>query len=201
MNASLEKIAAYLKLLQDEGIPVLWRPLHEAAGNWYTQWQSGAWFWWGADGAQAYKDLWIYVFDYFKEAGLRNLIWVWTTQTSSASDADFDFYPGDSYVDIIGKDIYNTDDVRALSSQFSTVIQYSSHKMVTLSELGGVADMTSQWNAGAHWLYFMPWYDYDLGEAGYTSENHSQADISWWEASFASDAVITRDELPAELHQ
>ena len=201
VNASLEKIAAYLKLLQDEGIPVLWRPLHEAAGNWYTQWQSGAWFWWGDDGADAFVALWRYMFDWFKAAGLRNLIWVWTTQTSSASDADFDFYPGDSYVDIIGKDIYNTDDVRALSSQFSTVIQYSSHKMVTLSELGGVADMTSQWNAGAHWLYFMPWYDYYLGEAGYTSENHSQADISWWEASFASDAVITRDELPAELHQ
>lgn len=201
INADLEKIADYLMLLQNEGIPVLWRPLHEAAGNTYTNYNTGAWFWWGADGAQAYKDLWIYVFDYFREAGLRNLIWVWTSQTSTASDADFDFYPGDQYVDIIGKDIYNDTDVSSLSSQFNTVISYSTHKMVTLSELGNVTDMASQWNAGAQWLYFMPWYDYDLGEAGYDSEEHSNADISWWKAAFASDAVITRDELPAGLHQ
>lgn len=200
INADLEKIADYLMLLQNEGIPVLWRPLHEAAGNTYT-YNTGAWFWWGADGAQAYKDLWIYVFEYFREAGLRNLIWVWTSQTSTASDADFDFYPGDGYVDIIGKDIYNDTDVSSLSSQFNTVISYSTHKMVTLSELGNVTDMASQWNAGAQWLYFMPWYDYDLGEAGYDSEEHSNADISWWKAAFASDAVITRDELPAGLHQ
>ena len=61
MKESLEKIAGYLKLLQEAGIPVIWRPLHEAAGNTYT-YNTGAWFWWGADGAQAYKDLWIYVF-------------------------------------------------------------------------------------------------------------------------------------------
>ena len=205
MHESLEKITGYLKLLQDEGIPVIWRPLHEAAGNTYTQWHSGAWFWWGADGAQAYKELWIYVFNYFKDAGLRNLIWVWTTQTSSFDDVDFEFYPGDGYVDIIGRDAYqdqtNSVDALNLASQFSAITQFSAHKMVTLSEFGGMPDMADQWNAGARWLYFMPWYDYDLGEAGYNSENHSSADIGWWNASFASDVVISRDELPADLFE
>ena len=56
-DADLEKIAGYLKLLQDEGIPVVWRPLHEAAGNTYT-YKTGAWFWWGADGAETYVKLW-----------------------------------------------------------------------------------------------------------------------------------------------
>ena len=205
MHESLEKIAGYLKLLQDEGIPVIWRPLHEAAGNTYTQWHSGAWFWWGADGAQAYKELWIYVFDYFKDAGLRNLIWVWTTQTSSFDDVDFEFYPGDGYVDIIGRDVYqdetNSVDAQNLASQFSAITQFSAHKMVTLSEFGGMPDMTAQWNAGARWLYSMPWYDYNLGQAGYNSEEHSSADIDWWKASFASDSVISRDELPASLFE
>ena len=155
--ADLEKISGYLKLLQDKGIPVLWRPLHEAAGNTYTQWHTGAWFWWGADGAQAYKDLWIYMFNWFRDAGIRNLIWVWTTQTSGPEDADFDFYPGDEYVDIIGKDIYNVSDASGIASQFTAVLQYSSHKMVTLSELGGIPDMGSCWDSGARWLYFMPW--------------------------------------------
>ena len=204
LDADLKKIADYLMLLQNEGIPVIWRPLHEAAGNTYT-YNTGAWFWWGADGAQAYKELWIYVFNYFKDAGLRNLIWVWTTQTSSFDDVDFEFYPGDGYVDIIGRDAYqdqtNSVDALNLASQFSAITQFSAHKMVTLSEFGGMPDMADQWNAGARWLYFMPWYDYDLGEAGYNSENHSNADIGWWNASFASDVVISRDELPADLFE
>ena len=198
LKADLKKVADYLMLLQNEGIPVIWRPLHEAAGNTYT-YGTGAWFWWGADGAEAYKALWKYMFDYFESAGLRNLIWVWTTQTSSFSDADYAFYPGDEYVDIVGRDIYNNGDAGSLAGQFSTIAQMSTHKMVALSELGNVADMASQWNAGAKWLFFMPWYDYDNDyTAGY---DHIHADIAWWRSSFASDSVIDRSELPSGLFE
>ncbi len=199
VNSSLEKLSGYLKLLQDAGIPVIWRPLHEAAGNTYTQWHSGAWFWWGADGAQAYKDLWIYVFNYLKDAGIRNLIWVWTTQTSSFEDIDMEYYPGDEYVDIIGRDVYDNTDAQNLAAQFTDITQVYTRKMAALSELGGVADMASQWDAGASWLFFMPWYDYDNDfTEGYA---HGHADISWWKNSFASDAVISRDELPSCLFE
>lgn len=47
VNADLEKIAGYLKLLKDANIPVIWRPLHEAAGGW---------FWWGKN-ADSFKRL------------------------------------------------------------------------------------------------------------------------------------------------
>lgn len=40
----IDTIAVQLKKLQDAGIPVLWRPLHEAEGGW---------FWWGAKGPEA----------------------------------------------------------------------------------------------------------------------------------------------------
>lgn len=200
LNADLEEIADYLMLLQNEGIPVIWRPLHEAAGNTYT-YGTGAWFWWGADGAEAYVALWRYMFDRFKEAGLRNLIWVWTTQTSSFSDVDFDFYPGDDYVDIVGRDIYGDAasglpfEAAAAASQFETIASLSEHKMVALSELGSVADMALQWDSGAQWLFFMPWYD--NSDPSYPADfSHSHADISWWNATFASDAVIDRSELP-----
>ena len=66
----LKNAAAYLKLLRDADIPVLWRPFHEAAGGW---------FWWGKDAA-SFKSLWIAMFNYFKTEGLDNLIWVWTTE-------------------------------------------------------------------------------------------------------------------------
>ena len=44
----IEEVAGYLQLLEDENIPVIWRPLHEAAGNFglYEGGGSGAWFWW-----------------------------------------------------------------------------------------------------------------------------------------------------------
>ncbi|HKL72094.1 MAG TPA: glycosyl hydrolase, partial [Marinilabiliaceae bacterium] len=90
IKADLKKIASYLKLLQQKNIPVIWRPFHEAAGNIYEYPNGTAWFWWGTGGANSYKDLWIYMFDYFEEEGLNNLIWVWTTQTKDEA-----FYPGD----------------------------------------------------------------------------------------------------------
>ena len=116
---------------------------------------------------------------------------------------DFEFYPGDGYVDIIGRDAYqdetNSVDAQNLASQFSAITQFSAHKMVTLSEFGGMPDMTAQWNAGARWLYSMPWYDSE--NDGTESFAHEHADMEWWKASFESDAVITRDELPASLFE
>ena len=53
----IDQVASYLKLMQKEGIPVIWRPLHEAAGNIYEYTGGKAWFWWGAQGAEAYKAL------------------------------------------------------------------------------------------------------------------------------------------------
>ena len=80
VDYDLANLAAYLKLLKDADIPVLWRPLHEAAGGW---------FWWGTD-AEAYKALWKYMFNYLKAEGFDNLIWVWTSQTG-----DDNWYPCD----------------------------------------------------------------------------------------------------------
>lgn len=198
-DSDLEKISGYLKLLQDAGIPVVWRPLHEAAGNTYTQWKTGAWFWWGRDGGEVYVRLWRYMFDYFKKAGLRNLIWVWTAQATSDSDSDMDFYPGDDYVDIVGKDIYNTQDINSIKSQYDYVSSMIPNKMTTLSELGGLAPMTSQWSAGAKWLYFMPWYDYDNDYS--ENYNHSHASISWWRDAFECEAVLDISELPDDLYE
>src|SRR5690606_25415835 len=41
--ADIDSIASQLKRLQNAGVPVLWRPLHEAGGGW---------FWWGAKTAE-----------------------------------------------------------------------------------------------------------------------------------------------------
>jgi mannan endo-1,4-beta-mannosidase len=196
VNADLEKIANYLKLLQAKDIPVIWRPLHEAAGNRYEYSDGKAWFWWGNDGGEAYKDLWIYMFDYFEAEGLNNLIWVWTTQTK-----DNAFYPGDAYVDIIGRDIYNNTGATSLGAEFNAIQDTYYNKIVTLSECGNVANIAAQWNSGAKWSFFMPWYDYErtnnVNDTDFSSTDHEHANATWWNDAFAQDYVITRDEVPS----
>jgi len=194
VKADLAKMAGYLKLLKDQNIPVIWRPLHEASGNVNTG--GTAWFWWGYKGADAYKKLWIYMFDYFKQEGLNNLIWVWTTQINDDS-----YYPGDAYVDIIGRDIYTESSGATIASQFNTIQGVYPNKLVTLSECGGVAKISAQWDSGSGWSYFMPWYDYDrtndMNSTAFTSTDHQHANAAWWKDAFNQSYVITRGDMPS----
>lgn len=168
----LANVTAYLKLLKEADIPVLWRPFHEAAGGW---------FWWGKD-ADSFKKMWVAMFNHFKNEGLNNLIWVYTAEPNDA-----DWYPGDAYVDIIGRDLYSkqTDDC---ASEFATIAATYGNKMVALSECGSVGLISEQWSAGARWSWFMPWYD---------GGDTVHADETWWVDAMNQSYVIAREDLPA----
>lgn len=173
----LKNAAAYLKLLRDADIPVLWRPFHEAAGGW---------FWWGKDAA-SFKSLWIAMFNYFKTEGLDNLIWVWTTEGNDA-----DWYPGDQYVDIVGRDVYNKETADCVS-EYTSIAENYGNKIVSLSECGTVGLISEQWASGARWSWFMPWYDG-------TNEDGSpvvHADEAWWKDAMSQGFVVSREELPS----
>lgn len=185
----LQKMVEVLKLLQDAGIPMIWRPFHEASGNTYGQYAgSGAWFWWGAEGAAKYKELWQYVYNYFKDNGINNLIWVWTSQ----NNGDTDWYPGDEYVDIVGQDIYNQNAVSNASDYIRLKSTYP-NKLCTLSECGNVGKISEQWAAGARWSYFMPWYDYNATSL----DGHQHGNTEWWQDAVNCQYVITRDQMPS----
>lgn len=173
----LKNAAAYLKLLRDADIPVLWRPFHEAAGGW---------FWWGKDAA-SFKSLWIAMFNYFKTEGLDNLIWVWTTEGNDA-----DWYPGDQYVDIVGRDVYNKETADCVS-EYTSIAENYGNKIVSLSECGTVGLISEQWASGARWSWFMLWYDG-------TNEDGSpvvHADEAWWKDAMSQEFVVSREELPS----
>lgn len=173
----LKNAAAYLKLLRDADIPVLWRPFHEAAGGW---------FWWGKDAA-SFKSLWIAMFNYFKTEGLDNLIWVWTTEGNDA-----DWYPGDQYVDIVGRDVYNKETADCVS-EYTSIAENYENKIVSLSECGTVGLISEQWASGARWSWFMPWYDG-------TNEDGSpvvHADEAWWKDAMSQEFVVSREDLPS----
>ena len=173
----LKNAAAYLKLLRDADIPVLWRPFHEAAGGW---------FWWGKDAA-SFKSLWIAMFNYFKTEGLDNLILVWTTEGNDA-----DWYPGDQYVDIVGRDVYNKETADCVS-EYTSIAENYGNKIVSLSECGTVGLISEQWASGARWSWFMPWYDG-------TNEDGSpvvHADEAWWKDAMSQEFVVSREDLPS----
>ncbi len=188
----LSQICGYLKKMQDAGIPVVWRPFHEAAGNTYDYDGGKAWFWWGAKGADVYKQLWQWMYNYMvNEQGLHNLIWVWTSQTK-----DGIWYPGNDYVDIIGRDIYGGEAAQQ-KSDFDHLTAAYSHTLVALSECGNTdnasqSDISTVWEAGGKWSWFSTWYDI-AGSQLHNTQN-------WWTNAFSQDYVVTRDQMKELLN-
>ena len=184
----IDAIAKELQTLQDAGVPVLWRPLHEA---------SGGWFWWGASGPEAYKELYILLYDKLtKEYGLNNLIWIWNGQ-------DAEWYPGDEYVDIIGEDIYPGE--RVYTSQadtfFKAVDYTESNKMIVMSENGCLFDPALAERDGAMWGFFCTWQgEFVLKNDALNDLSERYTEESMVRQVYGDERVITRSELPDLLN-
>ncbi len=179
----IELIAGELQKLEDADVPILWRPLHEA---------EGAWFWWGAEGAESCKALYRLLYDQLTNVyGLDNLIWVWTGYTYETSA---DWYPGDDVVDMVGYDKYNAVDgmpnLSSISSTFYSLVQSTDgEKMVAMTENDSIPSLENLVNDKAAWLYFCPWYmNYLTSEQNNPLENLIEI--------YQSEYCITLDELP-----
>ncbi|MFT4144481.1 MAG: glycosyl hydrolase [Mobilitalea sp.] len=181
----IDAIAKQLLILKEAGVPVLWRPLHEA---------SGGWFWWGAAGPEAYKKLYLLLYDRLtKEYDLDNLIWVWNGQ-------DAEWYPGDDYVDIIGEDIYPGEKVYTsqTSSYLNAAMNYSTErKLVYLTENGCLFDPDLARRDGAMWGMWCTWQGEFVAKnsAIYTlSEQYTEE--SMMKKVYGDKDVITLEDLP-----
>lgn len=196
MMNDIDKVASTLKKLKQRKIPVLWRPLHEAGGQW---------FWWGLD-AEACNELWRVMYKRFHEAGLNNLIWVWTSAAAwnRPYSEGYKWYPGDEYVDIVGIDIYNNSSASNIySTCYKMLRKKSPDKLIALTECGSLAPISQQWKTGARWLYFAPWYDYErtnnTSSEAFKSTEHQHCNVEWWNDAFSNDYVLTRDEFKRDL--
>ena len=204
IKPDLDKAAALLKYLKDKDIPVLWRPLHEAAGNYPLTNPNNPWFWWGASGPQAYICLWEYMYDYFtNEKGLDNLIWVWNGQNKS-------WLPNPDTVDIVSFDYYVTDfsstaqnysSQKAVFDRTKAMVPTDISRMVALSENGAIPDPDNCKKDNAMWLWFMVWNDSYNSKQGDTSkDNFWTGDYHNTQAHkekvYNHELVITLDELP-----
>ncbi|WP_228078893.1 glycosyl hydrolase [Streptomyces profundus] len=171
----IDAIADELQRLEDAGVPVLWRPLHEAEGGW---------FWWGAKGAEPAKELWRLMYDRLTEVhGLDNLIWVWNS-------VDPEWYPGDDVVDIVSADSYPPPgDHGPLSATYDQLVELGQdRKLVALTECGPIPDPDLLTAYRADWSWFVTWSGEFLTDGNWNSREHL-------EHVYSHPDVITLDEV------
>lgn len=181
----IDAIAEQLLILKEAGVPVLWRPLHEA---------SGGWFWWGAAGPEAYKKLYILLYERLtNEYGLGNLIWVWNGQ-------DAEWYPGDEYVDIVSEDIYPGE--RVYTSQADSYLNAAQNygtetKMVHMSENGCVFDPELAKRDGAMWGMWCTWSgEFVAKDTAIFALSEQYTEEYMLKKAYEDENVITLEDLP-----
>ena len=205
----LKILAGELTKLQDAGVPLIFRPLHEAEGG---GGETGSWFWWGQKGSAVYKDIWKLTYKTLTEKyGLNNIIWEWNGYDYSTSG---DWYPGDEYVDLVAYDKYSCtkylaennwqpsvvhDDTAAGSTFWSLVNLTNKQKMVAMAECDCISTLTNLQTEHANWLYFCPWYDGGSDNINFLSNPvfNKPEDLK---EIYTSDYCISLDELPADLY-
>jgi mannan endo-1,4-beta-mannosidase len=112
-------------LVDDEKIPIVFRPLHE---------MNGGWFWWGSQATTPTNYVLLYrmLVNYVKER-TNTVLFCW----SPNAPVNFDYYPGDEYVDVLGVDAYEVN-ATTVRSNLSMIIDHAQNhdKVAVFSETG-----------------------------------------------------------------
>jgi mannan endo-1,4-beta-mannosidase len=155
----IDRVSKGLSKLAEEDIPVLWRPLHEAGGDWY---------WWGSAGPAAYR--WLYDLMYKRMTGyhkLDNLIWIWNGQSE-------DYLVSSSEYDIAALDIYLSPNTvyGSRSEQFYWLKDITGgEKLLAIGECSTIPGIDEMCRDNSLWLFFGLWYgDYIEDAKGELSE-------------------------------
>ena len=187
--ADVDIVSGYFKQLQDKGIAVVWRPLHEA---------SGGWFWWGTASPECYVQLYRLVFDRMvKTNKLTNLIWVWNINTDPKFGYDYSalnaaWYPGDEYVDIVAVDIYDPlNDHNSAANYYNKIVSdVGTSKMIALSENGAIPDIDSIAEDKAYWSYWMTW------SQTWSGNFLEKTPADMWKRNLDDERIIALDNMP-----
>jgi mannan endo-1,4-beta-mannosidase len=142
----IDTIALELKRISDAGIPIIWRPLHEAGGGW---------FWWGAKGAEPCLALYDILQDRLTNVhNLHNIIWCWSTP-------EVDWYPGNSKVDILGFDSYPGEYNYTIQKSIFDILHNLGNgtKIVAMTENGPIPELGEAIDFDARWSFFVSWND------------------------------------------
>lgn len=176
MCHDLDIMAELLRGFQEKGIPILWRPFHEAEGNW---------FWWGVKGPETAKKLYQFMFRYFTQKHeIHNLIWVWNSPLIEG-------YVGDEYCDIISRDMYPPAHAHSdFAKRWEELCKITKEKKgAAIAEIGVIPDGDMLNETHIPWLWYMTWsHDFCLTEK-----------FNTWDALrklYHHSVAVTLDKLP-----
>ncbi len=143
--------------VNNELIPILFRPFHE---------HNGDWFWWGKGNTseEDYIALYRFVADYFKEKHqIHHLMYAFSPDRSRIMNPSDSLeylyaYPGDNYVDLLGLDNYadmrisDNDSINhqsitnfVKSLEMLTDVAEQKHKISALTETGSMGIKDDDW--------------------------------------------------------
>lgn len=175
----IDRLAEALKPFNDKDIPIIFEPIPDG---------DSALFWWSGN-AETYKKLWQITFERLVRYNkINNLIWVW-------NNSNFDFYPGDRYVDIIGQSFYEKSP-SSFAGRFSAISSEPStaRKMLALTACDTLPDIDSMQRDNAMWLWTaIDSGDYTIDSSGNFSEKYTRS--SALKQYYGNEICITRDEL------
>lgn len=140
----LDEMAELLRPFCEAHVPILWRPFHEAEGEW---------FWWGAKGVETARELYRFMFRYYTQHHhLDNLIWVWNCTRAEG-------YVGDEYCDVNSRDMYPPAHAHgAFQKEFDAMQAISGEgKGIALTETGVIPDGDELARLRTPWLWYMTW--------------------------------------------
>ncbi len=171
----LNEYAVYLKYLEKENVPVLFRPFHE---------MNQVAFWWaGKKGEKGTKALFELTRDYLEDSfGLKNLIWVWNIQ-----DLDYEweeYKPQENYYDIFSLDVYEED--RFTMKKYNKMLAVAGdNKLIAIGECDVLPTVENLINQ-PKWVFAMSW-------AELTFEKNDVKEII---SLYNCQNVVTKDKLP-----
>jgi mannan endo-1,4-beta-mannosidase len=147
-KARIDTIVPYLQDLRDNGVEVLWRPLHE---------MNDSWCWWcGRPGSSGSQKLYQITYDYMMTdtKGLTNLIWVWNIKdVTTTLSTTLEYYPGDSYVDVVSLDPW----INGFTMEnYSMTLAIANGKPIAIGETAALPS-PSVLAAQPHWTWFLGW--------------------------------------------
>ena len=168
----MDTMAALLKPFAEKDVPILWRPFHEAEGEW---------FWWGSKGPETARGLYRAMFGRFVNThALHNLIWVWNSPLKEG-------YAGDDVCDVISRDVYIKEhsDYAAQYCELKAVTD--TDKIAALGETGPLPCLETLSETRIPWTWFMTWSKRICYE--WTSRETLQA-------AYQNGYAVTLDKLP-----
>ncbi len=173
----LDEYASYFQYLKENGVAIMFRPLHE---------MNEAMFWWGGrKGSNGTAALYRITRDYLEKVkGLDNIIWIWDLDDWAWTSEWNEYNPGNDYWDIFAIDYYNSD--RYTREKYNTALSIAGNKLIAIGECDKLPT-SSELKTQPEWVFVMSW-----AELTFQYNSNEEIQNLYW-----ADNVIIRKELPS----